>query len=178
MSMIRVIGLVAFGLSLLGAMPAEARRAQYPAVADLSCDSDGKCVQAGARQPFVRQVSVNRQPVQSSGEVQVVRVGAPAGCPPALFCGCDLSLKLFNRIVTTPNLKEARKWAYFPRAQPAPGMVGIGHRRGGGHVLELISQGEGSTWRVYDPNSGGRTTRIHERNIAGLLIVNPRGRPI
>jgi hypothetical protein len=43
------------------------------------------------------------------------------------------------------------------------------------HVFVLEQHVSGDTWLVYDANSGGRQTRIHERSIAGYVIVNPRG---
>lgn len=96
------------------------------------------------------------------------------GCPIALSCGCRLSLKLFGRVITTPNLKMALTWAkVFPRTSPAPGMVAVGHRKGGGHVFELLSHIAGDVWLVYDPNSGGHKDHVHERSIAGKIIVNP-----
>jgi len=43
------------------------------------------------------------------------------------------------------------------------------------HVFVLLSPVSGSTWLVWDANSGGRKTRVHHRSIAGWAIVNPHG---
>jgi hypothetical protein len=94
--------------------------------------------------------------------------GRPAGCPRA-FCGCGASLHLFGRII--PALNLAANWFKFPRAAPAPRMVAVRRH----HVFVLEQHVGGSVWRVFDANSGGHATRIHERSIAGYTIVNPSG---
>lgn len=94
--------------------------------------------------------------------------GRPAGCP-RRFCGCALALKLFGKIV--PRLNLASNWKSFPRAAAAPGMIAAR----GGHVLELLAPVSGNVWSVWDPNSGGGRTRVHQRSIAGYTIHNPRG---
>jgi hypothetical protein len=94
--------------------------------------------------------------------------GRPAGCPHR-FCGCALSLHIFGRII--PKLNLAANWRTFPRAAPASGMVAARH----GHVFKLVSHVGGSTWLVWDANSGRGRIRIHHRSIAGYAIVNPRG---
>lgn len=94
--------------------------------------------------------------------------GRPQGCPHR-FCGCALALKIFGRIV--PILNLAVNWVHkFQRSPPAPGMVAARH----GHAFQLIAHVRGSTWQVWDANSGRGRTRIHERSIAGFVIVNPR----
>lgn len=86
------------------------------------------------------------------------------------FCGCALSVKKFGRVVENPNLKLAATWKQvFPKAKPAPGMVAARS----GHVFELISHVRNDIWLVWDPNSGGGKIRIHERSIAGYVVVNP-----
>lgn len=92
--------------------------------------------------------------------------GRPSGCPHR-FCGCALALKIFGRIV--PGLNLAANWLGFPRAAPAPGMVAA--RRG--HVFQLIAHSGGHHWKVWDANSGHGRIRIHDRSIAGFVIVNP-----
>lgn len=94
--------------------------------------------------------------------------GRPAGCPQR-FCGCALSIHIFGRIV--PRLNLAGNWRAFPRATPAAGMVAARS----GHVFKLLAHVGGSTWRVWDANSGRGRIRIHNRSIAGYAIVNPRG---
>lgn len=96
-------------------------------------------------------------------------VSHPAGCPWRAFCGCGASIRVFGRSVR--ELWLARAWFRFPRAAPAPGMAAVRNH----HVMILESHVGGSVWVVYDANSGGHATRIHERSIAGYVIVNPRG---
>lgn len=93
----------------------------------------------------------------------------PAGCPHR-FCACALSIRIFGRIVPTLNL--AANWPrVFPHAQPAPNMVAA--RRG--HAFQLLAHRAGNVWRVWDANSGRGRIRIHDRSIAGYVIVNPHG---
>ena len=93
----------------------------------------------------------------------------PAGCPKRAFCGCGASVKVFGKPVR--DLYLARNWYRFPRTQPAPGTVAVRRH----HVFVLLSPVSGSTWLVWDANSGGRKTRVHHRSIAGWAIVNPHG---
>lgn len=94
--------------------------------------------------------------------------GRPQGCPHR-FCGCALALRIFGRIV--PALNLAVNWVHkFQRSPPAPGMVAARH----GHAFQLIAHVRGTTWQVWDANSGRGRTRIHDRSIAGFIIVNPR----
>lgn len=92
--------------------------------------------------------------------------GRPGGCP-YQFCGCSASLYLFGKIV--PSLNLAANWLRFPRATPAPGMAAARNH----HVMVLVSHVQGDVWVVHDGNSGGHQTRVHERSIAGYVIVNP-----
>lgn len=94
--------------------------------------------------------------------------GRPAGCP-RRYCGCATSLKVFGRIV--PDLNLAANWLRFPRATPGPGMVAA--RRGHVFVIKEV-RGDGQVL-AYDPNSGGRMTRVHVRSLAGFRVVNPHG---
>ena len=95
----------------------------------------------------------------------------PPGCPRA-FCGCGASIHLFGRII--PQLNLAANWFRFPRAQAAPGMAAV--KRGGHHVMVLEAPGSrAGHWLVHDSNSGGHRTRLHERSIAGFVIVDPHG---
>jgi hypothetical protein len=71
------------------------------------------------------------------------------------------------------SLWLARNWFRFPRTSPAPGAVAV--RRDGHHVVVLERHIRGSTWLVYDANSGRHRTCIHRRSIAGWAIVDPRG---
>ena len=94
--------------------------------------------------------------------------GRPSNCPRA-YCGCGASLHLFGKII--PRLNLAANWLRFPRAAPAPNMAAA--RRG--HVMVLKRHISGSTWLVFDANSGGGKTRLHARSIAGFVIVDPSG---
>ena len=104
-------------------------------------------------------------PIQLSAEV----IGHPHGCPRRAFCGCGASVHLFGHPVRSLFLSS--NWLKFPRATPGRDMVAV--RRG--HVFVLKEQVDGNTWLVFDANSGGRATRMHNRSIAGYTIVNPRG---
>lgn len=101
-----------------------------------------------------------------AGAAQILG-GRPAGCP-SRFCGCGASLHLFGRII--PALNLAANWLRFPRAAAAPKMAAA--RRG--HVFVLERHIAGNVWLVHDSNSGGRKTRLHQRSIAGFVIVNPQ----
>lgn len=92
--------------------------------------------------------------------------GRPEGCP-SQFCGCGASLYLFHKII--PALNLAANWLRFPRAAPAPGMAAARP----GHVMVLVSHVEGDVWQVYDANSGGHMTRLHERSISRFAVVDP-----
>lgn len=137
-----------------------------------------KVVMVARRQPTHKQAPVARfladaasvaiMPVRAISEAVVVIGGRPSGCPHR-FCGCALAIKLFGRIV--PHLNLASNWLKFPRTAPAPGMVAA--RRG--HVFKLLAHVGGSTWQVWDANSGRGRIRIHNRSIAGYVIVNPSG---
>lgn len=94
--------------------------------------------------------------------------GRPSGCPHR-FCGCGASLHLFGKII--PRLNLAANWLRLPRAAPAPNMAAA--RRG--HVMVLKRHLGGSTWLVFDANSGGGKTRLHARSIVGFVIVDPSG---
>lgn len=96
--------------------------------------------------------------------------GRPDGCP-RRYCGCGVSLKVFGRII--PELNLAANWVRkFSRTSPAAGMVAA--RRG--HVFYILSYLGDGTALAYDPNSGRGKTRIHERSLAGYVVVNPYAR--
>lgn len=96
-------------------------------------------------------------------------VAHPPGCPRRAFCGCGVSLKIFGE--RRRGLYLARNWFKFPRARPAPGMVAVRH----GHVFAILKVLEPGVVLAFDPNSGGRQTRIWRRSLAGFTVVNPRG---
>jgi len=121
-----------------------------------------------ARKPWTDQSGKRNGRFVKSREDSVVVGSRPSGCP-SRYCGCALSLKLFGRII--PRLNLAANWLAFPRASAASGMVAA--RRG--HVFLLKQHISGSTWLVWDPNSGRHRTRLHARSIAGFKIVDPNG---
>lgn len=96
-------------------------------------------------------------------------VAHPRGCPARLFCGCGAAVRVFGKPVR--SLWLARAWYRFPRARPAPGRVAVRRH----HVFVLERHVRGSTWLVYDANSGNGRTRVHHRSIAGWTIVDPQG---
>jgi hypothetical protein len=96
-------------------------------------------------------------------------VAHPPGCPARAFCGCGAAVRVFGRPVR--DLWLAANWFKFPRTSPKPGAVAVRRH----HVFVLEHHVAGDVWRVYDANSGGRKTRIHDRSIAGYTIVSPSG---
>lgn len=94
-------------------------------------------------------------------------VDHPSGCPSRAFCGCGVSVKVFGHPVK--GLFAAAAWFKFPRATPAAGMVAVRNH----HVMYILAYDGNGNATVYDPNSGGHLTRIHERSLAGYRIVNP-----
>lgn len=92
--------------------------------------------------------------------------GRPAGCP-RRFCGCGVSLKVFGRIIPRYNL--AANWRDFMPTTPGGGAVAWRP----GHVLYVEAHVGGSSYQVYDPNSGGGKIRRHVRNLAGYRFVDP-----
>jgi hypothetical protein len=95
-------------------------------------------------------------------------VAHPAGCPASLFCGCGVSVRVFGHPVR--SLWSAAAWYRFPRATAAPGTVAIFGRH---HVAYIEAVYGDGTALLYDPNSGGRATRVHRRSLSGLQIVRP-----
>lgn len=98
-------------------------------------------------------------------------VAHPAGCPSRAFCGCGTALYLLGKRVVAGGLAIAANWLQFPRAEPGPGMAAA--RKG--HVFAIIKNLGGGKVLAYDPNSGGRKTRIHVRSLRGYTVVNPHG---
>lgn len=92
--------------------------------------------------------------------------GRPAGCP-RRFCGCGVSLKVFGRIIPRYNL--AANWKDFMPTMPSGGTVAWRP----GHVLYVEAHVGGTSYQVYDPNSGGGKIRRHVRNLAGYRFVDP-----
>ena len=90
--------------------------------------------------------------------------------PRQAFCGCGAAVRIFGRPIR--SLWLARNWLRFPSVAPAPGVVAVRLH----HVFVLERQISGSTWLVYDANSGRHRTRIHPRSISGFKIVNPHAR--
>lgn len=96
-------------------------------------------------------------------------VSHPSGCPGRAFCGCGVSVRVFGHPIR--SLFLASNWFKFPRTSPASGMVAVRNH----HVMYIEAYNGGGVATVYDPNSGGRATRVHTRSIAGYAIVNPHG---
>jgi len=95
-------------------------------------------------------------------------VAHPAGCPVSLFCGCGVSVRVFGHPVR--SLWSAAAWYRFPRVAAAPGTVAIFGRY---HVAYIEAVYGDGTALLYDPNSGGRATRVHRRSLSGLHVVRP-----
>jgi hypothetical protein len=121
----------------------------------------------------LRQGLYNARPrphTQQAGATRVASqiVAHPAGCPSRAFCGCGAAVRLLGAPVRA--LWLAANWFRFPRVAPAPDTAGVRRH----HVIALIEHRHGSVWLVYDANSGGHATRIHEVDISRYTIVNPR----
>jgi hypothetical protein len=95
-------------------------------------------------------------------------VAHPSGCPRVAFCGCGAAVRLFGAPIR--SLWLAANWLRFPRAQPGPDMAAVRPH----HVMVIPAYHGNGTATVYDANSGGHRTRIHERSLAGYRVVNPR----
>ena len=129
----------------------------------------GLCQVHAQEQPLRGARSNNGPKASSSG---VTYLSHPNGCPRRLFCGCGAAVKLFGKPIR--DLWLVAEWRRrFPQASASQGMAALRGRRGGGHIVVLDRHVSGSTWMVYDYNSGGRRSRYHARNIAGYYIVNP-----
>ena len=149
--------------SLASATPKHRPKDRPTAQAEIVCDRQG-CrsnteVNSGPASGFRHAPAVSY-----SGRV----VAHPEGCPWRQFCGCGASIRVFGRSIR--SLWLAAAWFKFPRATPAPGMAAVRNH----HVMVLESHVSGDVWTVYDANSGGHQTRVHQRSIAGYVIVNPR----
>jgi hypothetical protein len=101
----------------------------------------------------------------SSGRGELV--SHPSGCPKYLFCGCGVSVKIWG--VAKREFYKASAYFKFPPASPAAGMVAVRNH----HVMYIMSYLGNNNALVYDPNSGGGQTRIHERSLIGYSVRNP-----
>jgi len=100
-------------------------------------------------------------------------VSHPEGCPRIKFCGCGVSVWVFGHSIR--DLWPAAAYYRFPRDRIAPGNVAIFGRH---HVAGIISDDGHGMATLYDPNSGGHQTRIHQRYIGNATVVNPHGAKI
>jgi hypothetical protein len=100
-----------------------------------------------------------------------VIIAHPSGCPRVAFCGCGAAVRLFGAPIR--SLWLAANWLRFPPAAPGPDMAAVRPH----HVMVILAYHGGGMATVYDANSGGHRTRIHERSLAGFHIVNPRVGP-
>lgn len=141
------------------------RHVAHTGQAEIVCDRQG--CRAAHENAYGRR-SVGRRIASSAGGV----VAHPEGCPWRQFCGCGASIRVFGRSIR--SLWLAAAWFKFPRTSPAPGMAAVRNH----HVMVLESHVSGDVWTVYDANSGGHQTRVHQRSIAGYAIVNPHGNKV
>jgi hypothetical protein len=114
-----------------------------------------------------RLLHVRALPRPSAPETSRI-VAHPAGCPRVAFCGCGAAVRLFGAPIRA--LWVAANWLRFPRAQPGPDMAAVRPH----HVMVILAYHGNGLATVYDANSGGHLTRIHERSLAGFRVVNPR----
>ncbi len=97
-------------------------------------------------------------------------VAHPAGCPWVNFCGCGVSVRAYGHPVRA--LFRAAAWHRLRTTTCAAGTVAI---FGSFHVA-YVEQCDGAAALMYDPNSGGRLTRLHWVKTRGLKFVDPRSR--
>lgn len=105
---------------------------------------------------------------QPSYRASTQYVSHPSGCPRRDFCACGAAVRIFGKPIR--SLWLAANWFKFPRTHPHTGAVAVRRH----HVFVLERHISGSTWLVYDANSGHHRTRIHPRSIAGYVIVDPQ----
>lgn len=94
-------------------------------------------------------------------------VSHPSGCPWRAFCGCGVSVRVFGHPVR--ELYLAANWRRFPSTTAHSGAVAWRY----GHVMFIEQMTGPRTAIVYDPNSGGHATRLHERDLRGYRFVEP-----
>lgn len=147
------------------AAPPARAQSQFRYVSDYQSGDQYQAAQQQYRHSMQR---YHRQMRQYQAELGHVVGGRPDGCP-RQYCGCATSLKVFGKII--PSLNLASNWYRFPRAHPSPGMVAVRNH----HVMVITAYDGNGNATVYDPNSGGHATRIHQRSLAGYTVVNPHG---
>ena len=141
----------------------------------MGCVSDNSgrtiCLGAGNRTSEAR-IETRRAVYDGNNNSARVVGGVSPECRPwyGVTCGCEVSLKVFGRVVNEPNLKQARVWGQvYPHVSPAIGMV-AGRSS---HVAYIQGGGPGA-WELFDPNSGGRLNRIRISDLREFSwVVNP-----
>ena len=135
-------------------------------------NNDGKTICTGEASVNARHTSYAPRERHYASQSSRVVSGVSPACRPwyGLTCGCEVSLKVFGRVVNAPNLKQARVWGQvFQHTSPGVGMV----PGRGGHVALIIGGGPGA-WELFDPNSGGRLNRIRTSDLREFAwVVNP-----
>lgn len=142
---------------------------------NLKCnyDNDGRAACMGAAdRPVYGRISRHQSYAAANGNAVIV--AHPTGCPRWAFCGCGTCAKIGIPLAECKRmgLFLARNWLHrFPRTTCSSGMAAARL----GHVMAILSCNGNNTATVYDPNSGGRLTRVHTRSLSGYTIVNPHG---
>ena len=155
-------------LLTLAITPAQARHRHIQHKSVSQCVETGNIMQPCAYQPnFLAGVKSINVKMHRERHSEATIISHPSGCPRSAFCGCGASVELFGHPVR--ELYLAANWFKFPRTSPAPNTAAVRSH----HVFVLKQHIEGSTWLVYDANSGHHQTRLHERSIAGYTIVSP-----
>jgi hypothetical protein len=128
------------------------------------------CVAVAAGALVLIGAAAEARPLDANGNRTVIG-GRPAGCP-WRYCGCGLRKYLGLDDV---RLNLAANWArFFHRTSAHPGAAAV--RRGGGHVMLLVSHVAGTRWIVRDYNGGRHLSYIHERDVRGFVFVDPSSR--
>lgn len=157
-------------VAVLCALTINAEARKRTVVADPGCNVIFPCagVEPSPRgERIAKQVGFGAAQKVYKPRADATIVPHPSGCPSRAFCACGAAVRLLGAPIR--SLWPAVAWFRFPRAAPAPNMAGVRPH----HVVALISHVSGSRWMVYDANSGGHATRIHEVDISRYTIVNP-----
>jgi hypothetical protein len=95
--------------------------------------------------------------------------GRPAGCPPRLWCGCALAVRIFG--APRRDLWLARNWLRLGRRLPGPrvgAIVVFARGRNGGHVGQIVEVISPTRIRIWSGNDRGKI-RESIRSTVGVI---------
>ena len=126
-------------------------------------------VSSASAKPKYRHKRVKHQvTTEQTFEQKVTR---PSGCP-SLWCGCWLSLDIFNE--NRKDLWKALAWLKFPRTDAHPGAVAVLRRKGGGHVGKVISIDNAGNPTIISGNHNKRVATATYPKHRVVAYVMPR----